>query len=325
MSNILETIHQSIGPELRTLNERILLSLSSPHAMMNEIIEHYLRTKGKQIRPIIVLLSARMLGGIDANVISAAAAVEMLHNASLIHDDVVDDSKIRRGEPTVNGIWDNHVAVLVGDYFVSTSLQLAASTGNIHIIGTLAGLGRELSLGELDQVYNARFHRLTEQGYFNIIGKKTASLFVSCVEMGAYATGVVDERLKHLRRFAELMGLCFQIKDDIFDYYADERIGKPTGNDLREGKVTLPLMHVLLNESLPDHSTMLALSRKELLSSDEIERLIDYAKDNGGIDYAYETMQRLRAEAVRELDVFAPSETRNIFISLFDFIINRVN
>ncbi|MDE7408330.1 MAG: polyprenyl synthetase family protein [Muribaculaceae bacterium] len=325
MSSILETIHQSIGSELRMLNERILLSLSSSHVMMNEIIEHYLRTKGKQIRPIIVLLSARMLGAIDAKVISAAAAVEMLHNASLIHDDVVDDSRIRRGEPTVNGIWDNHVAVLVGDYFVSTSLQLAVATGDVRIIGALAGLGRELSLGELDQVYNARFHKLTEQGYFSIIGKKTASLFVSCVEMGAYATGVVDERLSHLRRFAELMGLCFQIKDDIFDYYADERIGKPTGNDLREGKVTLPLMHVLLNENLPDHAAMIALSRKEVLDANDIEHLIEYAKANGGIDYAYSTMQRLRAEAVRELEVFPPSETRDIFISLFDFIINRVN
>lgn len=290
---------------------------------MNGIVEEYLRTKGKQIRPIMVLLSARLLGTVTPKVISAAASVEMLHNASLIHDDVVDESKLRRNEPTVNGIWDNHIAVLVGDFFVSTALQLAMSTEDLRIVDSLARLGRLLSLGELDQIYNARFHRLDESAYFEIIGRKTASLFISCVEMGAYATGVDDERLERLRRFAELLGICFQIKDDIFDYYEDAAVGKPTGNDLREGKITLPLLHVLLDDRSPRHDAMLALSRKEMLSTDDIDTLITYAKEQGGIEYAYAMMDKFRDEAAGIMAGFPDTDTSRALLALFDYIITR--
>lgn len=319
----LEAIQQTIAPELRQLNERILLSLASSNRMMNGIVEEYLRTKGKQIRPIMVLLSARLLGSVTPKVISAAASVEMLHNASLIHDDVVDESKLRRNEPTINGIWDNHIAVLVGDFFVSTALQLAMSTEDLRIVGSLARLGRLLSLGELDQIYNARFHKLDESAYFEIIGRKTASLFIACVEMGAYAVNVDDYRLERLRRFAELLGICFQIKDDIFDYYEDKTVGKPTGNDLREGKITLPLLHVLLDESLPQHNEMLSLSRKEMLSPDDIDTLIEYAKTHGGIEYAYATMDRFRAEASEIMAEFNDNDTSRALMALFDYIITR--
>ncbi|MDE6490167.1 MAG: polyprenyl synthetase family protein [Muribaculaceae bacterium] len=319
----LEAIQQTIAPELRQLNERILLSLASSNSMMNGIVEEYLRTKGKQIRPIMVLLSARLLGTVTPKVISAAASVEMLHNASLIHDDVVDESKLRRNEPTVNGIWDNHIAVLVGDYFVSTALQLAMSTDDLRIVGSLARLGRLLSLGELDQIYNARFHKLDESAYFEIIGRKTASLFISCVEMGAYAVGADDNRLERLRRFAELLGICFQIKDDIFDYYEDKAVGKPTGNDLREGKITLPLLHVLLEDRSPRHDAMLALSRKEMLSPDDIDTLIGYAKEQGGIEYAYEMMNRFRSEAAAIISEFPDNDTSRALMALFDYIITR--
>lgn len=319
----LEAIQQTIAPELRQLNERILLSLASSNRMMNGIVEEYLRTKGKQIRPIMVLLSARLLGSVTPKVISAAASVEMLHNASLIHDDVVDESKLRRNEPTINGIWDNHIAVLVGDFFVSTALQLAMSTEDLRIVGSLARLGRLLSLGELDQIYNARFHKLDESAYFEIIGRKTASLFIACVEMGAYAVNVDDYRLERLRRFAELLGICFQIKDDIFDYYEDKTVGKPTGNDLREGKITLPLLHVLLDESLPQHNEMLSLSRKEMLSPDDIDTLIEYAKAHGGIEYAYATMDRFRAEASEIMAEFNDNDTSRALMALFDYIITR--
>ena len=319
----LEEIQHAIAPELRQLNERIAQSLVSSNALMNQVVENYLLTKGKQIRPILVILSARLFGKMNPGVISAAAAVEMLHNASLIHDDVVDDSKMRRGEPTVNSIWDNHIAVLVGDFFVSTALQEAISTGDIRIISSLSRLGRLLSLGEIDQIYTARFHRLDESAYFEIISRKTASLFVSCIEMGAYAVDVDDDRLERMRRFAELLGLCFQIKDDIFDYYEDKAVGKPTGNDLREGKITLPLLHTLLQPELPDHDAMLELSRKEQLTSAEIEVLIEYAKANGGIDYAYEVMADLRHQGAEILAGFPESEITRTFLSIFDYIITR--
>lgn len=319
----LESIQQTIAPELQLLNDRIAEKLSSSNQLLNTVIEGYLKTKGKQIRPIIVMLSAKMFGEITPNVISAAAAVELLHNASLIHDDVVDDTKTRRGNPTVNSIWDNHIAVLVGDFFVSTALQQAISTGDVRIIDSMAKLGKLLSLGEIDQIYNARYHNLNEEAYFATINHKTASLFVSCVEVGGFAVGASEEELAKMARFAELLGLCFQIRDDIFDYFADEKIGKPTGNDLREGKITLPLLHVLLNDQLPQHSEMLELSRKESLDTTEINTLIEYAKQHGGIDYAYQKMAQLRDTAVEIISEFPDTEIRRAFISIFDYIIAR--
>ena len=318
-----QSIQQSIAPELEMLNQRIANTLTSPNALMNQVIEGYLKSKGKQIRPIIVILSAKLLGEVNENVISAATAVELLHNATLIHDDVVDDTKLRRGQATINNIWDNHIAVLVGDFFLSSALLQAIETDDIKIIKSITNLGKLLSIGEIDQIYNARYHTLNEDAYFETIYRKTASLFVSCVEVGAFAVNASDDDTEKLSKVARLLGLCFQIKDDIFDYFNDEKIGKPTGNDLREGKITLPLLHVLLNESLPQHDEMLALSKKEILDANEINTLIEYAKQHGGIEYAYDTMQRLRDEAVEIISQFPASQTRDHFIAIIDYIISR--
>lgn len=318
----LSDIQATIAPELRALNERISSRLHTSNALMNSVIENYLKVKGKQIRPILVMLAARLLGCVNERTLASASAVELLHNASLIHDDVVDDTKTRRGVDTINGIWDNHIAVLVGDYFVSMALQEAISTGDQRAIACIANLGKLLSLGEIDQIYNARFHQLTEEAYFGVINRKTASLFVACVEMGAYAVDADEESLRHLSRFAELLGLCFQIKDDIFDYFDDALIGKPTGNDLREGKITLPLLHVLLGE--PDEAApMVQLSRKEQLTDDEIMQLIEYAKAGGGIEYAYDRMEQLYHQALPELDYFPAGADRDAFDALFRYVISR--
>lgn len=319
----LESIQKSISPELKMLNERIVGALSTSNKLMNEVVETYLKTKGKQIRPILVMLSAKMFGTIDENVISAAAAVEMLHNASLIHDDVIDETKERRNNPTINCIWDNHIAVLVGDYFVSAALQQAISTQDPRIIAALSQLGAILSLGEIDQIYNAQSHVLSEDAYFNVIKAKTASLFVACVAMGGYAVKASDDEIEKLKQFTNLLGLCFQIRDDVFDYFEDKKVGKPTGNDLREGKITLPLLHVLLNESLPLHEEMLALSHKDNLTTEEIATLINYAKNNGGIEYAYEKMTELRNQAVEIIKQLPDNEARKAFIAILDYIIAR--
>lgn len=325
--NPLESIQTTIAEPLDVLNARISEALMSSNALMNKVVDGYLKTKGKQIRPILVLLSARLLGGINDNVIKAGAAVEMLHNASLIHDDVVDDTDRRRGLPTINSIWDNHIAVLVGDFFVSSALQQALATGDIRIVNSIARLGKLLSLGEIDQIYNARFHRLTEDAYFEVISRKTASLFVACVEMGAYATGREedDPGLVALRSFTESLGRCFQIKDDIFDYFDNPRIGKPTGNDLREGKVTLPLLYALSLDSHPRHKAMSDLCSKEELDESEIATLIEFAKEAGGIEYAYATMERMRDEAVKALTAAFSSDDESVkaFVSIFDYIIHR--
>lgn len=329
--NTLESLRRELSGELALLDNHIAAALESQNVLVNKIIQDYLKSKGKQIRPIMVVLAARLFGGPEAGmrpeVANAAAAVEMLHNASLIHDDVVDQSCLRRGLPTVNAVWDNHVAVLIGDFFVSSSLAEALATADLRIIASIASLGRMLSVGEMDQIYNARFHKLAEEGYYQVIGRKTASLFVACVEMGAFAVGIAsdDPRLQAIRRFAECLGLCFQIRDDIFDYFPEDgnSVGKPTGNDLREGKITLPLLHALLCDNHPEQPAMLELSRREELSTDDIATLIDYAKRAGGIDYAYREMEHLRDEAVEALAPFGQSDETRRLAELCDFIVRR--
>lgn len=320
-----EAIRQRITPELQTLDRRISDALASPNPLMNRVIEGYLRSKGKLIRPILVILTAKLFGEVNDCTISSAAAVEMLHNASLIHDDVVDETKMRRGRETINCVWDNHIAVLVGDFFVSSALQQAINTGDIRIVESLSILGKTLSLGEIEQIYNARYHTLNEKAYFEVISSKTASLFVSCVRMGAFSVGAPDDgRLALMSRFAELLGLCFQIRDDIFDYFDEqELVGKPTGNDLREGKITLPLLYALQRTDLPECAEMLKLAHSEELDDDSIRRLIDYARRAGGIDYAYATMERLRDEAVEAIRQVAPDDRTGSFIDLIDYIIVR--
>ncbi len=320
---ILDDIQKTISPEIKQLNKCMADTLATPNEMMNEIVNNYLKTKGKQIRPILVILSARLFGGVTDKTIAAAASIEMLHNASLIHDDVVDDTDVRRNRPTINAIWDNHIAVLVGDFFVSSSLRQAIATGDLRVIDTISRLGCTLSLGEIDQIDKARGHDLDEESYLGIIGDKTASLFVACVEMGGYSVNASDADIERLGRFARLFGLCFQIKDDIFDYFEDTRIGKPTGNDLREGKVTLPLLYALSRTDLPEHDEMRRLACGDSLDTGQINTLIDFAKRAGGIDYAYRRMEELRAEAVEIISGFPESETRTTFIDLFDYVIAR--
>ncbi len=322
----IDDIQQSLAPELKTLNAHIAHSLTTSNPLMNSIIDNYLKTKGKQIRPLLILMAARMFGEIDDNTISAAAAIEMLHNATLIHDDVVDQTPTRRSHPTINAIWDNHMAVLVGDFFVSTSLATAMETGNATVVSILARLGQELSLGEVDQIDKAQKHTLSEDAYMAIIASKTASLFEACVEIGALSVNAPKDCTKRLMQFARRLGLCFQIRDDIFDYFDDAtEIGKPTGNDLREGKITLPLLYTLTTDQIPGQHEMLTIVSKDDLSDSDISTLVAYARDNGGIDYAYDRMHILRDEAIDILHTFPPSEMRDAFATMIDYVIARVN
>lgn len=314
------TIQQTIAPELERLQRRIMKQLSSDNPLMETIVGTYLHAKGKQIRPVVVILTAKLLGEVNEKVLAAAASVELLHNASLIHDDVVDNSSMRRGKPTINAIWDNHIAVLVGDFFVSSAMQQAIETADIRIVESLCSLGKQLSLGELDQIYNARFHKLTEDAYFRIIASKTASLFVACARMGGYAVGAANDDIDRIAAFAEILGLCFQMRDDLLDYDTTEHIGKPAGNDLREGKITLPLLHALLDEEAPEHEQMLELSRKEELTDREIARLMAFAVERGGIEYTCRKMGELRDKAAELMARFGQSETTEAFMALIDSI-----
>lgn len=319
-----DEIRDLISSDLERLQKIIKRSLSSNSPLLNKIVDKYLETKGKQIRPIIVVLSAKFFGAeVSDGVLCGAASVELLHNASLIHDDVIDETKQRRGHDTINNTWDNHIAVLVGDFFVSNALACAIRTNDFRVISTISELGKELSTGEIDQIDVAKHHSIDEQTYFSIINKKTASLFQSCVKVGGYSVGASDIDIANLSKFVELLGLSFQIKDDIFDYFKDDAIGKPTGNDLREGKVTLPLIYALSHTESPRHEEMRRLADSDSLTTEQIETLIDFAKAEGGIEYAYATMERLRAEARSILEPYPDNEAKRAFLSLFDYIIKR--
>ena len=319
-----DEIRDLISSDLERLQKIIKQSLSSNSPLLNKIVDKYLETKGKQIRPIIVVLSAKFFGAeVSDGVLCGAASVELLHNASLIHDDVIDETKQRRGHDTINNTWDNHIAVLVGDFFVSNALACAIRTNDFRVISTISELGKELSTGEIDQIDVAKHHSIDEQTYFSIINKKTASLFQSCVKVGGYSVGASDIDIANLSKFVELLGLSFQIKDDIFDYFKDDAIGKPTGNDLREGKVTLPLIYPLSHTESPRHEEMRRLADSDSLTTEQIETLIDFAKAEGGIEYAYATMERLRAEARSILEPYPDNEAKQAFLSLFDYIIKR--
>lgn len=319
----LSNIQNRLGSDLAKMNAAISSELATATPMMNAIVTNYLKIKGKQLRPIMVILSARFFGDTTDLVINAGAALEMLHNASLIHDDIVDETNLRRGQRTINSSWGNHIAVLVGDFFVSKALAAGIRTGNVSIISALSDLGCELSLGEIDQICNAREHHFDYESYLEMIRKKTASLFRNCVKMGAEAVGVHEEEYANLQQYGEQLGLCFQIRDDIFDYFSNPSVGKPTGNDLREGKVTLPLLYALAEgDPQKTHAYKDLLRRGDLTDSD-ITELIEFAKDSGGIDYAFDYMRKLEKESAKLLDVYPDSEWKQTFLDLFDYIIAR--
>ena len=326
----LESTTYTHEADLQRLNALICKHLESVNPLMSKIVMSLLRTKGKQLRPLLLIMCAKIFGTVDEKVLSAATAVELLHNASLIHDDVVDNSPTRRSRPTVNAVWDNHVAVLVGDFFTSSAMQAAIATGDIAIIGELCGLGRDLSLGEIDQIDNARGHSLDIAGYFRIIDYKTASLFVAAARMGCLAVGAPREAMDALAQYALLFGRCFQLRDDVFDYFSSEHVGKPTGNDLREGKVSLPLLLALEKDkengssaAASDSAEIRALLAKDCLCDEEIARIQAFARDNGGIEDTYAVMHELRQKAVAALDAVPAGDIRSQLIDLFDFVIER--
>lgn len=319
----LTTFQTRHAADLALLNERISRQLASSNPLMSQVVGAQLRTKGKQLRPLLLMVCAQMFGPVTDTVMAAAASVELLHNASLIHDDVVDNSNTRRGYPTINAVWDNHIAVLVGDFFTSSAMQEAISTGDLRIVDSLCGLGRRLSTGEIDQIFNAREHSLSVDNYFKIIDYKTASLFISSARMGCLAAGVDDWRMDALTDYARAFGRCFQIRDDIFDYYSSEEVGKPTGNDLREGKISLPLLYALEDEDDAERPAMLELLNLGTPDDADIACLQEFARSRGGVERARRTMDELRERGVAALAPLPDTPQKEELAGLLDFIIDR--
>lgn len=294
--------------------------------LADNIIRYFLDRKGKQLRPVMAILAAKMINDkVSDTTILGAVALELLHNASLMHDDVVDDSDKRRGAATINKVWDNHIAVLMGDFFLAKCLESSNATESLAISKILASMVIRLSEGELEQQSNARAHLLSENAYFSVISGKTASLFSGCLKIGAISAGAKDEELTKLAEIGELMGLVFQMRDDIFDYYpSNDNVGKPTGHDILEGKITLPLIFALNQSANEENSKMRSLveSNRQLTSA-QVSTLVDYAKAVGGIDYAQAKMKNLGFQAKKMLMNFEKTDSRDALVKLIDFFIER--
>lgn len=322
---IFKRIQDRIKPELDGMNMFIQESIKSPMPILNSIVCGYLGKRGKQIRPLLVILSAELLGGVNERVLHAGASIEILHNASLIHDDVIDQSMYRRGIPTVNAVWDNHIAVLTGDYLVSKALDESILAGSMEVVKLMSHLADILSEGELHQIFVAREHDFSIRKYVRTVEMKTAILFESCVRMGAEASGVGEDKRRWLERYAYYMGMCFQIRDDIFDYIGQDDFGKASGHDLREGKVTLPLLYALQTVSKSESEKMKKIIEKDELADDDVATLTKFAVDNGGIEFCRRVMDRLREKALFCLSHYPECEARKDLEDIFTFIINRTH
>lgn len=322
--DIKSIIKKPIVEEFEAFKQFYLQQFSSKQPLLDSALKHVASTSGKMMRPMLILLSAKSCGNVNDSAFAAAAALELLHTASLLHDDVVDESNMRRGVSSLNAVYSNRIAILTGDYLLSTSLYNVAQTKNNEIIEGLAQLGRTLSAGEMLQLELQRSGGFSEENYIRVVRSKTASLFAACGRFGALSAGAAAEVAGSFERFGEILGICFQIKDDIFDYYSQD-IGKPTGSDIREGKVTLPALYAL------SHSTdekILAIGRKlndgSALTEDEITLLIETAKSSGGIDYALQRIEEFRIEAHDLLASLHISEDcREALEAYLEYVISR--
>ena len=321
--SLIENIKKPIQEEMQMFGKTFAESLYTDNPLLLSVNDYVLQKSGKQLRPVLAILSAKLCGKVNQSTIDAALSLELLHTASLIHDDVVDDTLERRGKPSVNARWSNKIAILSGDYILSKSLGCATRTDNLPILKAIAQIGMQLSDGELLQLVNAQFSEKTESNYFTIIRKKTALLFATCSEVGGLSVGADEETLQHLRNFGEYLGICFQIKDDIFDYQADIQIGKPTGNDIRDGKVTLPLIFAVLNHSGPEKEQVLNWLLTKDFTSENIEKITQFAIQNGGVEYALKQMNVFKNKAIEELNGFADSEVKNSLILCAEYAANR--
>ena len=325
----LSTIKQPIEAELTGFIELFNSSLSHEDGMLGSALEHIRKRAGKRMRPMLILLMAKNFGQVTEVTQHAAVGLELLHTASLVHDDVVDESRERRGQASVNATYDNKVAVLVGDYILSTALLHVAHTGSQQIVAYLAELGRTLSNGEILQLTNIGRKDISEDVYYDVIKQKTAALFEACCAMGALSAGASDDDIVKAKKFGQNLGVIFQIRDDIFDYYDSPQIGKPTGNDMAEGKLTLPVIYAL-NSTRDEAMTALAFKVKDHAAThDEIARLVAFAKEKGGIDYAERRMEELHAEAVALLDSISNDDSpekqdvKRALLAYLDFVIKR--
>jgi len=322
--DVLTQIRKPVEREMKDFESLFGITLQHQNPLLMIALRHVLSRKGKLMRPILTLLAAKKYGEINDSVLHAAVSLEMLHTASLVHDDVVDESGIRRGQSSVNALLDNKAAVLVGDYLLSTALKHAAMAGDLRVVDLVARLGQTLSDGELQQLSNVKSDEISENQYFDVIRRKTASLFAVCAEVGALLSGASEDEIRRLGEFGTYVGVCFQIRDDVFDYY-DVEVGKPTGNDMKEGKLTLPVVHAVLQPGAETwHETALKV-RAGRATEEEISALVDFTKQSGGIEYARRKMDEFREQAVGLIDSDGNEAVGEALRLYLDFVLKRVS
>ncbi len=322
--NITSQIKQPIVAEMELFEKKFYESMSSKVALLNRITYYIVNRKGKQMRPMFVFLTAKMVseGKVNERTYRGACVIELIHTATLVHDDVVDDSNRRRGFFSLNALWKNKIAVLVGDYLLSKGLLLSIDNGDFDLLRIISVAVREMSEGELLQIEKARRLDITEEVYYDIIRKKTATLIAACCALGAQSVIDDEVQVKNMHRFGELIGMAFQIKDDLFDY-TDDAIGKPTGIDIKEQKMTLPLIHVLNTCTAKEKSWLINSIKNHNKDKKRVKEVITFVKNNNGLAYAEQKMLQFQQEALQLLTHYPDSPFKEALILMVNYVINR--
>ena len=320
----LSLIKKPIENDLNDFIELFNRNLSHDDGLLSSALTHIRQRGGKRMRPMLILLTAKNYGAISDVTQHAAVGLELLHTASLVHDDVVDESEERRGQASVNASYNNKVAVLVGDYILSTALLSVSFTCNQRIIQYLAELGRTLAAGEILQLSNIQNQEFSEEVYYQVINQKTAALFEACAAIGAISAGASDEDIEKASKFGQTLGIMFQIRDDIFDYYDSKEIGKPTGNDMAEGKLTLPVIYALNNTDFESMHTLARKVKAGTINPDEIAVLVEFTKQQGGIEYAEKRMKEFSQLCMQYIDHHVKEKAiRDSLTAYVDYVVQR--
>lgn len=323
MTDIMQKILFPVKEEMELYNQTFDSYLLTDNPLLDHILKDMSKYKGKGMRPLITILSAKLFGEVKEVTYHLAAAYELFHNATLIHDDIIDESDMRRGRPSVYSLFGSRISVLVGDYVLTNALISSITTQRIDLMEEVFRAARWLVDGELFQLYNISVDEFSEKNYYNIIKKKTAVLFSSCAKSGAMTTTDNPHDIKNMEDFGMIIGKCFQIKDDIFDYIAGDEIGKPRGNDMIEGKLTLPVIHALLSTN---NEQMISIAKKVKAgeaSRGEIDQLVRFTIDNQGIEYSYQIMEQYAQQARTILSDYPDSSVKTALYHYIDYVVCR--
>lgn len=324
MSEIrLEDIKEVVIEDMKDFEKKFRESMKTKVMLLDKIMSYIVKRNGKQMRPMFVFLSAHLIGPINESTQRGAALIELLHTATLVHDDVVDDSDYRRGMFSINALWKNKIAVLVGDYLLSKGLLLSINNGDFHLLKIVSNAVREMSEGELLQIEKARNLDITEAIYFEIIRQKTASLIASCCAVGVASVSSDEATIERAKQFGEKIGMAFQVKDDLFDYETSEMIGKPVGIDIKERKMTLPLIYALNKASWLEKKRIMFIIKNQTHKSAKVREVLQFVRQSGGIEYTRTVMENFRTEAYTFLEGFEDSIYRKALRDLVEYTIAR--